>query len=157
MPFQQVLAQSFAGQQAQTAEDFDFGSLKNEAEKAVASAGEAIKKNETVEKVAGAVGEAVNNMDEKDKQGVKDQGTGVKEEQRKKATGIVKGIDAVANSPEVNIVGSMIGGEGQEKLKQGQKIIHDIATNPAVAGNMQVSEGMKASPPDSPPASEAKV
>ena len=60
-------------------EDFDFGTLKNEAEKAVTAAGDAIKKNETVGKVANTVGEAVNNMDDKDKQGLKDQATGSKE------------------------------------------------------------------------------
>lgn len=138
-----MLAQNFAGQQAQNAEVFDFGGLKNEVEKAAANAGEAIKKNETVEKVASTVGEAVNNMDDKDKQGMKEQAAGVKADGQKKVGGIVKTVDKIANSPEVNIIGSMIGGDGQEKLKQGQKIISDIANNQEVTGNskMQVGEG----------------
>ena len=44
-------------------------------------------------------------------------------------------VDSIANSPEVNIIGAIAGGDVQKNIKDGQEIIHNIATNPLIVGS----------------------
>ena len=44
----------------------------------------------------------------------------------KKVNDVAKTVDKVANSPEVNIIGSIAGGDTKNRIKDGQKVTGDI-------------------------------
>lgn len=64
----------------------------------------------------------IEKIDDKDKQGLKDQANDV----TRKVNDVAKTVDKVANSPEVNIIGSIAGGDTKDKIKDGQKVTGDI-------------------------------